>query len=308
MASKHTKKKRASENNKGALLACSLALVAVGMWSWAWVSGALNAPETESATAGGAASSAASGSSSEASAPVEVPGAEAEPEEEILPAESESSSEASAVTVGENESAAESETGENAETQLKEGVSIYEREGLTYLKIQGHEMLLVNKSYGLPSDYGSGILSEAQEAFDRMAADAYQAGCTIWIGSGFRDYETQETLFNRYAAQSGEAEASRFSARPGHSEHQSGLAMDIAGGDGSTFLKTIFEDTAEYAWLDAHAAEYGFILRYPAGKEWATGYIYEPWHFRYVGAELAQILKASALSVEEYAGLAVEQT
>lgn len=134
---------------------------------------------------------------------------------------------------------------------------------------------------------------------ERLVAAARAAAVTLRVGSGYRSYATQASLFASYARRHGEAEASRFSSRPGHSEHQSGLAVDFAGADQTCWVDDCFERTAAGKWLAAHAHEYGFILRYPKGKESITGYQYEPWHFRYVGRELAGALHQSGLTMEE---------
>ncbi|QHU93747.1 D-alanyl-D-alanine carboxypeptidase family protein [Candidatus Saccharibacteria bacterium oral taxon 488] len=134
---------------------------------------------------------------------------------------------------------------------------------------------------------------------EKLVAAARAAGVTLRVGSGYRSYATQASLFASYARRHGEAEASRFSSRPGHSEHQSGLAVDFAGADQTCWVDDCFERTTAGKWLAAHAHEYGFILRYPKGKESITGYQYEPWHFRYVGRELAGALHQSGLTMEE---------
>lgn len=134
---------------------------------------------------------------------------------------------------------------------------------------------------------------------EKLVAAARAAGVTLRVGSGYRSYATQASLFASYARRHGEAEASRFSSRPGHSEHQSGLAVDFAGANQTCWVDDCFERTAAGKWLAAHAHEYGFILRYPKGKESITGYQYEPWHFRYVGRELAGALHQSGLTMEE---------
>ena len=134
---------------------------------------------------------------------------------------------------------------------------------------------------------------------EKLVAAARAAGVTLRVGSGYRSYATQASLFASYARRHGEAEASRFSSRPGYSEHQSGLAVDFAGADQTCWVDDCFERTAAGKWLAAHAHEYGFILRYPKGKEKITGYQYEPWHFRYVGRELAGALHQSGLTMEE---------
>jgi D-alanyl-D-alanine carboxypeptidase len=154
--------------------------------------------------------------------------------------------------------------------------------------------MIVNKTFGLPSDYAPGLDSEASEAFNSMAAQAWSEGITLWICSGYRSYSEQETLFEGYASQRGLSEADSVSARPGYSEHQSGLCMDVNTTDFS------FAGTAEAQWLEEHCAEYGFIIRFPEGKESITGYEYEPWHIRYVGVEAAQAIMSQGLCLEEY--------
>ncbi len=176
-------------------------------------------------------------------------------------------------------------------------IVITERDGISYLSVDGHEMILVNKEYGLPSDYGDGITDEAAAALDEMTQAAAEDGIGLWIVSGFRSYDTQLAIHERYVNQYGSDYADRISALAGQSEHQTGLAFDLNS------LSESFSQTAEYAWLCENAARYGFILRYPEGKEWATGYVFEPWHYRYVGTELAEIFAESGLSVEEYAGI-----
>ena len=134
---------------------------------------------------------------------------------------------------------------------------------------------------------------------EKLVAAAGNAGVTIYVGSGYRSYATQASLFASNVRQHGEAKANRFSSRPGHSEHQSGLAVDFGGIDRACWVEDCFEQTTASKWLAGHAHEYGFILRYPKGKEKITGYQYEPWHFRYVGRELAGALQQSGLTMEE---------
>ena len=117
--------------------------------------------------------------------------------------------------------------------------------------------------------------------------------------SGFRSYEYQSELYNGYVASSGQEAADTFSARPGHSEHQTGLALDI----NVASTRAHFENTPAFAWLKEHCAEYGFILRYDKGKEDVTGYRFEPWHYRYVGAEAAAAIMEQGVSYEEYLAL-----
>ena len=132
-----------------------------------------------------------------------------------------------------------------------------------------------------------------------MFTAAKAAGFDLMVASGFRSYELQQTYFSNYSAQYGEAAANTFSARPGQSEHQTGLALDISLTSRECYLDTCFGELPAGKWLAAHAYEYGFILRYPADKTEITQYQYEPWHFRYVGPELAKALHSSSLTLDE---------
>ena len=130
-----------------------------------------------------------------------------------------------------------------------------------------------------------------------MWQDAYNEGLYLYIRSPYRSYNTQNNLYERYAAQDGYDEADTYSARPGYSEHQTGLAFDVTSK--STTLGT-FENTEEFKWMKNNAYKYGFILRYPKGKENITGYIYESWHYRYVGKDVAKYIYENDLTFEEY--------
>ncbi len=167
------------------------------------------------------------------------------------------------------------------------------RDGVTY--IDG--IVIANKTYALPEYYGDGLDSEALEAFSIMCSDASQEGLWLEIISGFRSYYTQAVVYESFCSDRGKEAADRVSARPGHSEHQTGLAMDI----NSTWFT--FADTAEGKWLAENCWKYGFIIRYPEGKEDITGYAYESWHIRYVGMELAKTLHESGETLEEYFGI-----
>ncbi|MCR5110065.1 MAG: D-alanyl-D-alanine carboxypeptidase family protein [Ruminococcus sp.] len=164
-------------------------------------------------------------------------------------------------------------------------------DGVTYV----NGILIANKTYGLPSTYApNGILPDAQTAFNEMQAAARRDGLSLTICSGYRSYTYQRDLYNSYVNRDGKAKADTYSARPGHSEHQTGLAMDInMAGDA-------FNNTPEAKWLAAHCAEYGFIIRYPQGKQDITGYKYESWHVRYLGKELAREVTDSGLTLEEF--------
>lgn len=172
------------------------------------------------------------------------------------------------------------------------------RNGATY--IEG--TLIVNKTYALPANFGNGLTEETTEAFNKLKSAALLDGFDIYISSGFRSYERQVTLYNNYVKRDGKAAADTYSARPGHSEHQSGLTFDV------NEISDKFHNTPEAKWLSENCYKYGFILRFPNGKEKETGYKYESWHFRYVGEELATKLYNNGdwLTLEGYFGITSE--
>jgi len=184
-------------------------------------------------------------------------------------------------------------------------------------------MILVNNNLPLPDGYevetevadegtGKELQKEAADAYRRMDEAARAEGVDLMLCSGYRsvDYQTglfekkkQEYLDKGYGEQEAYDQAKTVVAVPGCSEHNSGLAADIVTPSHQN-LDTAFEKTDAFAWLDAHAAEYGFVLRYPQDKQAITGIIYEPWHYRYVGPENAAALKEAGLCLEEAHGLA----
>lgn len=164
-------------------------------------------------------------------------------------------------------------------------------------------VLIASKKYPLPKNYAPGESKTARIAFNQMAASGKRAGFNLTAFSTYRSYDYQKGLFDRYVKQNGLKEANRFSARPGQSEHQTGLAFDVGEvGKQSQWARQVFGDTKAGKWLAKNAHHSGFIVRYPKGKEAVTGYIYEPWHLRYVGKELATKIYNSGLSLEEYLG------
>ncbi len=168
-----------------------------------------------------------------------------------------------------------------------------------YYSVQGKydEIVIANKHYPLSKDYNPGENPTAKAELLKLIAAMQQAGFPISDNySGFRSYETQTQLYQDYVNKDGKAEADRYSARPGYSEHQTGLAFDLIGTNGDLVTE---EKAAQ--WLLDHAADYGFVVRYLKGKEKETGYMAEEWHLRYVGKE-AKDIAASGLSLEEYYG------
>ncbi|MGE5675503.1 MAG: D-alanyl-D-alanine carboxypeptidase family protein [Mycobacterium leprae] len=181
--------------------------------------------------------------------------------------------------------------------------------------------VLVNKVYMLPEGYTPGPLVEpnvpfifsghdekremrqdAAQALEVMFAAAAKDGIKLAGVSGYRSHTTQTGLYNVYLKQYGQAWVDQYSAVPGHSEHETGLAMDISGIDGKCAADDCFANTPEANWLAANASKYGFILRYPEGKEAITGYHYEAWHYRYVGNPMASAIAAKNETLEEYYG------
>lgn len=178
-------------------------------------------------------------------------------------------------------------------------------------------MTLVNSSYRIPDDYEPDLVyvcgsserldSKVAVHYEEMYNAALKDGVTLTPCSGYRSYELQERNYNNkvsfyesqgYSHKDAKVKAATIIMPPGSSEHNLGYAMDIVCVD------EWFEDTAEFKWLTDHAADYGFIMRYPKDKQDITKVIYEPWHWRYVGVELAKELKDSGLVMEEYMGVA----
>ena len=173
-------------------------------------------------------------------------------------------------------------------------------------------LVLVNKNNQLKSNYIPNDLesislkysnadkylrSVARTQFEKLSNDASNLGYRIVAVSAFRDYNYQNELFNYYVKEKGLDYALDCSAKPGHSEHQTGLAVDV---EGSNKDYDNFIDSKEYNWMKDNAHKYGFILRYPKGKEHITGFKFEPWHYRYVGVNLATYLYHNNLTLEEY--------
>ncbi len=158
-------------------------------------------------------------------------------------------------------------------------------------------VLIVNKNYPLPSHYDPGTSPEALQAFDNMKLKARQEGISLKIVSGYRSFQTQQSIYQRNLRLYGEEVANSFSAKPGQSEHQTGLAFDVNS------TRWDFKETAEAKWLAENCYDFGFIIRYPENKEEKTGYVYEPWHIRYVGNKVATEIKNTGFCLEEYVGI-----
>lgn len=173
--------------------------------------------------------------------------------------------------------------------------------GITY--IDG--VLIANKTYSLPSSYAPGLLASTQEAFNKLKNDASALGYNFYIGSGYRSYWDQKAIYNNYVKWDGQANADTYSARPGHSEHQSGLAFDICDRNVAACITSAFDNTEQAKWLNDNCYKYGLIIRYPKGKTSETGYIYESWHLRYVGVDLATKVYNGGdwITLESYYGI-----
>lgn len=172
--------------------------------------------------------------------------------------------------------------------------------------------VLVNKNNKLPKNYipnnlevldvkyayeNKYLQKEAKENFEKLSKDAALLGYKIIATSTYRTYDYQSELYDFYVKEKGLKYADNCSARPGHSEHQTGLAVDVEGSNASY---DDFEESIEFNWMQENAHKYGFILRYPKGKEHITGFKYEPWHYRYIGKEIATIIYNKNITLEEY--------
>ena len=198
----------------------------------------------------------------------------------------------------------------NLSNKTSKGYTIEYRNGAYYI----NNVLVVNKTYQLTKDWKpvnpyktvpsdgfdrNPLDKDAYEAWKLMKSDAASLGLNLWAQSGYRSYDYQNDLYNGYVKRNGKTSADTFSARPGASEHQTGLAFDL------NTISNSFKDTAEGKWVAKNAYIYGYILRYPEGKTNETGYIYEPWHIRYVGKELAKELYNNGdwITMESYFGI-----
>ncbi|RPF50149.1 D-alanyl-D-alanine carboxypeptidase family protein [Aquisalibacillus elongatus] len=179
--------------------------------------------------------------------------------------------------------------------------------------------VIVNKDRRLPMDFEPKNLvepnvkndhstkklmrKEAADALEELFAGAEEAGYELYAQSGYRSIDTQRRIYNNNVNTRGQEWADKYSAVPGHSEHHTGLTMDVTIAALAFNLENSFGNTPEGQWVAEHAHEYGFVIRYPEGKSDITGYSYEPWHLRYFGEEMATDIYESGLTVEEYFGL-----
>lgn len=180
-------------------------------------------------------------------------------------------------------------------------------------------LILVNKNHGLNQSYEPDNLVDAKpavkgatayqqvqkpvaEAFRKLSSDAKKQGYIIKVTSGYRPYAYQKKIFTKYVDKDGRYGAEQYSAEPGHSEHQTGLCADVSSPSVNYHLAQAYGTTDEGKWLAKNTHKYGFIIRFPKGKEKITGYEYEPWHIRYVGKAPAKQMYKKKLTLEEYLG------
>lgn len=194
-------------------------------------------------------------------------------------------------------------------TEVSSGVIITEK---------GDDLLvLINKNIRLPDDYepadlvsidnkastttkGLKLRSEAAEALKKMAKAAKKDGVNLIVLSAYRSFWNQQATFSMWVGSAGIASAETFSARPGHSQHQLGTTVDFTSESVNLGLAENFDQSKEGSWLAKNAYKFGFVVSYPEGKQNITGYIYEPWHHRYIGSENAQKMIDSGLILEEF--------
>lgn len=206
----------------------------------------------------------------------------------------------------------------NSPTKKSDKISKTKISAVTLTAYPASIAAVVNKKYYIPIDYVPKDLvypnvsflfsekiekrkmrREAAKALERLFAAAKNDGISLSGVSAYRSYATQKVLFNNYVKRDGFEKARTYSAIPGTSEHQTGLAIDVSGSSGKCAAASCFANTKEAIWLNKHSKDYGFIVRYPKGKESITGYEYEPWHLRYVG-NISKAIKSRGITLEEY--------
>ncbi|GLI08758.1 D-alanyl-D-alanine carboxypeptidase [Paenibacillus tyrfis] len=229
-----------------------------------------------------------------------------------------------ASTNGQNQASGTAGVKQTAQTDTKSGKKT---DDIQVVANPADVAVLVNKTNKLPDSYKPQDLvdpnvpftfkeklekrkmrKEAAAALEKLFEAAKKDNLPLAGVSAYRSHETQKTVYNRYVQKDGEAAANKYSAKPGHSEHETGLAIDVAGSSGKCAAQDCFGATKEAKWLAEHAADYGFIIRYPEGKEGITGYQYEPWHLRYVGVDTAKAIVKQGVTLEEYVKNAVPVT
>ena len=197
----------------------------------------------------------------------------------------------SVVSCGKDQENPEKQQEINNREEVETSEEITENPKATY--VDG--ILVVNKKNSIPAGFAQGPDPKAKEEINRLIKDMQNLGYDISSGySGFRSHEYQTNLYNRYVDNHGKEEADTYSARPGYSEHETGLSFDLLNGN-----EELMREKKAAKWVAENAHKYGFIVRYPEGKEDITGFMYEPWHLRYVG-EIAEDIYQQQITLEEY--------
>lgn len=204
-------------------------------------------------------------------------------------------------------------------TESNQPYSLIEKDKLKIVTQPESLTVLINRQNKLPNNYKPADLvdtnipfifsqkTEKQEmrkiaaaAIEKLFAGAKKQGINLLGVSAYRSYSVQQAVFNHYVEEDGFQKAKTYSAAPGTSEHETGLAIDVTGENGKCPAENCFANSREAEWLQANAAKYGFIIRYPKGKAAITGYEYEPWHLRYVGKSIAEYIMSRGITLEEY--------
>lgn len=168
-------------------------------------------------------------------------------------------------------------------------------------RVNGH--VIVNRHYTLPPSHKPGESKHAKKQLNKLLAKAEKDDVDLKLRSGYRSYKDQQHIMKKFVKEEGKERAKHYTAIPGHSEHQTGLAFDVGTDTPMNNFKKDFGKSKEGKWLARHATKYGFIIRYPKGQEQETGYSYEAWHIRYVGTGLAKIIKKEDTNLETYYNL-----
>lgn len=221
---------------------------------------------------------------------------------------------------GEGETVSVSASAPAQSETVREETSPSEEDKVSTVDKSSEYLILVNKTHGLGKNYEPEDLKnvnsvagdrdgkyqkmrrKAANAFNRLTKAAKREGHIIKLTSGYRPYSYQQVLYRQYVKEDGKNRAEQYSAKPGYSEHQTGLVADVSSPSVNYNLVQAYGNTAEGKWLAKNAHEYGFIIRYPKGKEDITGYEYEPWHLRYVGKDAAAEIYSRGVTLEEYLG------
>ncbi len=178
-------------------------------------------------------------------------------------------------------------------------VIVNKKHSINPLSFAPENLVDLNLKLDIQTSSGVMLRDDVADSLADMLESAKNAGIDLVSVSGYRSFDTQKTVYGNYVSTDGTDNADKYSARPGHSEHQTGLAIDIGADNGTCELEKCFSETPEGKWLAENSLDYGFLLRYPSDKELITGYEFEPWHFRFVGKELAAEMKNNNITTLE---------